>query len=64
MFGSFIKKGAGTMNPIWIQQIADAVVNVTRRCTHCGKTSKYQRKSAGQFYKCRRCGHRFKEKGR
>lgn len=44
--------------------INNAVKEVTRVCTSCGKAATYARKQPGQFYKCQHCGHRFKEKGR
>ena len=52
------------MNPIWTQMINKAVKGATRVCSACGKSAAYTRKKAGQFYKCKYCGHRFKEKGR
>jgi transposase-like protein len=33
-------------------------------CPHCKKTDSYVKKRRGQFYKCKNCGHRFKEKGK
>ena len=51
------------MNPIWQQMIFKAVKDVTRVCTHCKKAAVYQKKKKDQFYKCKSCGHRFKEKG-
>ncbi|MCI0486536.1 MAG: hypothetical protein L0229_08035 [Blastocatellia bacterium] len=52
------------MNPIWTPIIIEAIKKVERRCTHCGKTSTYDRKKRGQFYNCKSCGHRFMEKGK
>jgi len=51
------------VNPIWTKVIVDAVTNAMKKCPHCKKTAAYQRKQAGHFYTCKRCGHRFKEKG-
>ena len=51
------------MNPIWMQMIGKAVKEATRVCSACGKAGTYTRKKAGQFYKCKHCGHKFKEKG-
>jgi predicted RNA-binding Zn-ribbon protein involved in translation (DUF1610 family) len=51
------------MNPIWTPMIHQAVKKVTKTCPHCRRTSVYSQKKTGQFYKCRKCGHRFKEKG-
>ena len=52
------------MNPIWTHMITKAVKEAKRVCTSCGKASTYARKQAGQFYTCKHCGHRFKEKGK
>ena len=52
------------MNPIWAQMIFKAVKDVTRVCTHCKKAGVYKKKKQGEFYKCKFCGHRFKEKGK
>lgn len=52
------------MNPIWHQMIYKAVKDVMRVCTNCKKAAAYPQKKAGQFYKCKFCGHRFKEKER
>lgn len=51
------------VNPIWTKMIVDAVEKSSRTCPHCKKVALYARKQPGQFYKCKRCGHRFKEKG-
>ena len=51
------------MNPIWTQMISKAVREATRVCSAYGKVGTYTRKKPGQFYKCKHCGHRFKEKG-
>ena len=50
------------MNPIWTHLINDATRQIKRVCTHCRRAGKYAKKRAGQFYKCRYCGHRFQEK--
>lgn len=50
------------MNPIWTKAIVDAVKNSLKKCPHCKKVSAFSRKKAGQFYTCKNCGHRFKEK--
>lgn len=52
------------MNPIWAHIINDTIRDVMKVCPHCKKASTYQKKQAGQFYKCRFCGHKFKEKGK
>ena len=52
------------MNPIWTQMIYNSVKDTMKICTHCKKASVYQLKRPGQYYKCRYCGHRFKEKGK
>jgi len=51
------------VNPIWTKVIVDAVTNTMKKCPHCKKTAAYPRKQVGHFYTCKRCGHRFKEKG-
>jgi hypothetical protein len=51
------------MNPIFSKVIFDTVRKITRLCSHCHKTAAYKPKRYGQFYKCKHCGHRFKEKG-
>jgi transposase-like protein len=52
------------MNPIWTQMIYESVRDVMKICPHCKKADAYSQKRLGQFYKCKQCGHRFKEKGR
>jgi ribosomal protein L37AE/L43A len=52
------------VNPIWTKMIVDAVEKITKTCPHCKKAATYSRKRPGQFHKCKRCGHRFKEKAR
>ena len=52
------------MNLIWTLMIAKAVKEARRVCTGCQKPSTYVRKQAGQFYTCKHCGHRFKEKAK
>ena len=52
------------MNPIWQQMIYKAVKDVMKVCTHCKKAAAYRPKEKGQFYKCKFCGHKFKEKGK
>lgn len=44
--------------------IYEAAREVMRVCSHCKKAAGYQAKRPGQYYKCRHCGHRFKEKGK
>ena len=51
------------MNPIWTKVILDAVMYSMKHCPRCRKATAYPRKGVGQFYKCKHCGHRFKEKG-
>jgi hypothetical protein len=43
--------------------IQKAVIAAMKLCPHCKKTGSYRRKPVGQFYKCKHCRHRFKEKG-
>lgn len=50
------------MNPNWLRVIHQTAKSVTRRCPHCGKPAAYAPKQAGQFYTCKHCHHRFKEK--
>ena len=50
------------MNPIWTKVILDAVRYSMKRCPQCKKASAYPQKRVGQFYNCKDCGHRFKEK--
>jgi len=52
------------VNPIWTKMIVDAVGSTLKTCPHCKKTKPYSKKKNGQFYKCKSCGHRFKEKDR
>jgi phage FluMu protein Com len=51
------------VNPIWSKMIVDVVESITRKCPHCKKVGTYTQKRPGQFHICKRCGHRFKEKG-
>jgi len=51
------------MNPIWTQVLLNAVKYAMKQCPQCRKAAAYPQKRAGQFYKCKNCGHRFKEKG-
>ena len=43
--------------------IHKAVKDAYKTCSHCKKVTVYPQKQLGQFYKCKFCGHRFKEKG-
>jgi ribosomal protein L37AE/L43A len=52
------------VSPIWTKIIVDAVAKALKKCPHCKKKSAYPEKQAGQFYKCKHCGHRFKEKAK
>jgi transposase-like protein len=52
------------MNPIWTQMIYEAVKDAMKVCPHCKRADAYALKRPGQFYKCKHCGHRFKERGR
>jgi len=53
------------MTPILTKAIVDGVARAMRKkCPHCKKSATYPRKRAGQFYQCKQCGHRFKEKGK
>ena len=52
------------MTPIWTALLYDGTQSVMRICTQCKNAAEYIRKRAGQFYKCRFCGHRFQEKKR
>jgi len=51
------------MNPIWTQVAYNTIKNAMKRCPHCKKNGAYPQKKAGQFYTCKHCHHRFKEKG-
>lgn len=51
------------MNPHWVQIIHQTVKKAAKKCTHCGKIGSYAKKRKGEFYLCKHCGHRFKEKG-
>jgi phage FluMu protein Com len=51
------------VNPIWTKMIVDTVEKSTKKCPHCKKVAAYAQKRPGQFHTCKRCGHRFKEKG-
>ncbi len=51
------------MNPHWARIIHQTVKKAAKKCTHCGKTRTYAQKQKGEFYICKHCGHRFKEKG-
>ena len=50
------------MNPHWTQIIFQTTKKASRKCAHCGKTAVYPQKKKGQFYVCKKCGHRFKER--
>jgi hypothetical protein len=50
-------------NPLWVSIVAATAQQLTKKCPHCGKQGVYPAKQAGQFYTCKFCGHRFKEKG-
>ncbi|MBL8167879.1 MAG: hypothetical protein JNJ50_06985 [Acidobacteria bacterium] len=50
------------MNPHWINLIYQAVKKSVKRCPHCGKRGTYAKKRPGQFYICKHCRHRFKER--
>jgi ribosomal protein L37AE/L43A len=52
------------VNPIWTKTIVDAVKRAMKTCSHCKRSAAYAKKSAGQFYTCKHCGHKFKEKSR
>jgi transposase-like protein len=49
-------------NPIWTSVIASTIQKLSKKCTHCGKSATYPKKQAGQYYTCKHCGHRFREK--
>jgi DNA-directed RNA polymerase subunit RPC12/RpoP len=49
-------------NPIWVSLAMTTVSKLSKKCTHCGKTGTYAAKRPGQFYTCKYCGHRFKER--
>ncbi len=51
------------MNPHWAATIYQTIKKATKKCTHCGKSAVYALKKPGQFYTCKKCGHRFKERG-
>jgi transposase-like protein len=50
------------MNPIWITSIIASFKRVKRKCPLCGRTDVYFQKKVGQFYACKHCGEKFKEK--
>jgi predicted RNA-binding Zn-ribbon protein involved in translation (DUF1610 family) len=50
------------MNPHWTQIIFQTTKKAARECAHCGKSAVYPQKKKGQFYTCKKCGHRFKER--
>ena len=52
------------MNPLWTQVVHDTIKRLSKKCPHCGKTATYLKKRTGQFYLCKSCGHKFKEKGK
>ena len=52
------------MNPVFAQVVYDTVKRLSKKCTHCKKVGTYPKKQLGQFYQCKTCGHRFKEKGK
>ena len=49
-------------NPIWTSVIAATIQKLSKKCTHCGRSAAYPKKEAGQYYTCKHCSHRFKEK--
>ncbi|NOT63070.1 MAG: hypothetical protein HOP19_22915 [Acidobacteria bacterium] len=50
------------VNPIWVATINASLQKLTKTCPHCHRRGVYPKKSAGQFYTCKHCGHKFKEK--
>jgi len=52
------------MNPQWTQIIHATVTRLSKKCPHCNRVAVYAQKRPGQFYTCKKCGHRFKEKGK
>jgi DNA-directed RNA polymerase subunit RPC12/RpoP len=50
------------MNPHWTQIIFQTTKKASRKCAHCGKIGVYAQKKKGQFYTCKKCGHRFMER--
>lgn len=52
------------MNPLLTSSIYGTVKALIKKCPHCAKAALYPAKRRGQFYKCKKCGHRFKEKGK
>jgi len=51
------------VNPHWTQIIYRTIKQAMKKCPHCGRRAAYPQKRPGQFYTCKRCGHKFKEKG-
>ena len=58
------RKDEKAMNPIWAQMINKSVIAAMKVGSHCKKADSYVEKRPGQFYKCKNCGQRFKEKGK
>ena len=52
------------MNPLWTSIIYTTTKKAMKKCSHCGKVAAYPPKRPGQFYTCKKCGHKFKEKGK
>ncbi len=52
------------MNPHWTQLVHHTLKRLTRVCPHCGRKAVYEGKKTGQFYTCKKCGHRFMEKSK
>jgi transposase-like protein len=50
-------------NPIWASVAAATAQKLSKRCPHCDRAALYPQKRPGQFYTCKQCGHRFKERG-
>ena len=50
------------VNPLWIAMVSASMQKLTKICPHCRKRGVYPKKAAGQFYTCKHCHHRFKEK--
>jgi hypothetical protein len=50
-------------NPLWVSIVSATAHKLTKKCPHCSRQGVYPAKQAGQFYLCKFCGHKFKEKG-
>jgi transposase-like protein len=52
------------MNPYNVAVAINTIKEAMKQCPHCGRSNVYEKKKPGQFYQCKNCLHRFKERGR